>query len=200
MGIEQSSEGKKAASETGGNAGGQKKWRMMAIMKAIHKTPPPASVEKIVAPANAEADEATPEAENIGAIMLEIDRIIADVAPEKDIAEVTTDRASPLKIKELERTSSEDIDLDLRHLGDQELSKKDIFELKEFTIASGYKFGCVLFGGVDEEILGCIPDHARAKIINTLSKSIGFLKLEQDLSNYRRQHITVSLFYSNFKV
>jgi hypothetical protein len=58
----------------------------------------------------------------------------------------------------------------------------------------------VLFGGVDEEILGCIPDRVGARIINTLSKSIGLSKLERDLSNYRRQHIIGSLFYSNFKV
>jgi hypothetical protein len=90
--------------------------------------------------------------------------------------------------------------LDLRHLGSQELSDEDISELKEFSIAGGYKSRSVLFGGVDEEILGCIPDHAGVKIVNTFSKSIGFLKLERDLSNYRRQHIIGSLFYSNFKV
>jgi hypothetical protein len=72
--------------------------------------------------------------------------------------------------------------------------------LKEFALAGGYKLGSMLFGGVDEEILGCIPDRARAKIVDTLSKTIGFLKLERDLSNYIRQHITGSLFYSNFKV
>jgi hypothetical protein len=44
--------------------------------------------------------------------MSEIDRIIADAVPGKDMAEVTTDRASPLKMKELERTSLEDIELD----------------------------------------------------------------------------------------
>jgi hypothetical protein len=119
---------------------------------------------------------------------------------EKGIAEVTSDRASALKMKEFEKASSEDIELDLRHLGGQELSKEDISELKEFAIAGGYKSGSVLFGGVDEEILGCIPDRVGAKSVNTLSKSIRFLKLEQDLSNYRRQHITGSLFYSNFKV
>jgi hypothetical protein len=102
-GIEQSSEGKEAASATRGNAGGQKKQRMMTVMKAIHKTPPPASVEKIVAFANvevdtdAEAEETAPEAEYLGTTMPEIDRIIADVAPKKDMAEVTTDRALPLK-------------------------------------------------------------------------------------------------------
>jgi hypothetical protein len=58
----------------------------------------------------------------------------------------------------------------------------------------------MLFGEVDEEILGCIRDRAGSKIIGTLSKSVGFLKLEYDISGYRRQHIVGSLFYSNFKV
>jgi hypothetical protein len=60
-------------------------------------------VEKNIVPINAEnntdaeADEATPEAKNLGTTMSEIDRIIADVALEKEIAEVTFGRASPLK-------------------------------------------------------------------------------------------------------
>jgi hypothetical protein len=58
----------------------------------------------------------------------------------------------------------------------------------------------MLFGEVDEEIVGCIRDRAGAKIISTLSKSIGVPKLEKDISCYRRQHIIGSLFYSNFKV
>jgi hypothetical protein len=129
-----------------------------------------------------------PKAENLGTTMLEIDTLISDMAPEKDIAEVSTGKAL------------EDTDLDLRHLGGQELFDEDISELKEFTIAGGYKPRSVLFGSVDEEILGCIPDRAGAKIVNTLSKTIVFSKLERDLSTYRRQHITRSLFYSNFKV
>jgi hypothetical protein len=58
----------------------------------------------------------------------------------------------------------------------------------------------MLFGGIDEEILGCIHDRTGAKIISTVSKSIGFPKLEKDINSYRRQHIIGSLFYSNFKV
>jgi hypothetical protein len=49
-------------------------------------------------------------------------------------------------------------------------------------------------------VLQCMCDRASAKIIGTLSKSIGFPKLEKDISCYRRQHIIGSLFYSNFKV
>jgi hypothetical protein len=48
--------------------------------------------------------------------------------------------------------------------------------------------------------LGCVRDQTGAKVIGTLSKSIGFPKLETDISRYRRQHIVGSLFYSNFKV
>ena len=58
----------------------------------------------------------------------------------------------------------------------------------------------MLFGGINEEALGCIRDRAGAKIISTLSKSVGFPKLESDISGYQWQHIVGSLFYSNFKV
>jgi hypothetical protein len=92
------------------------------------------------------------------------------------------------------------MNFDLRHLGDQQLSEEDISELKEFAISCGYQPRSMLFEGVDEEIVGCIRDRAGAKIINTLSKSIGFPKLEKDMSCYRHQHIIGSLFYSNFKV
>jgi hypothetical protein len=139
---------------------------MIDMMQAIEKTSPSASTKKIVAPPNAEdnaegeANEARPEVENLRTTMSEIVRLISDVVPEKDIAEVSTGKAL------------EDKDLDLRHLGGQELSDKDISELKEFALAGGYKPGSVLFGGVDKEILGCIPDWAGAKIVNTLSKTI----------------------------
>jgi hypothetical protein len=95
--------------------------------------------------------------------------------------------------------SATDRSYDLRHLGGQQLFDEDISELKEFAISGGYQPGSVLFGGVDEEILGCIRDRAGAKIVSTLSKSIGFPKLEKDISCYRR-HVIGSLFYSNFKV
>jgi hypothetical protein len=67
-------------------------------------------------------------------------------------------------------------------------------------VSGGYQPGSVLFGGIDEEILGCIRDSAGAKIMSMLLKSIGFPKLEKDISNYRRQHIIGNLFYSIFKV
>jgi hypothetical protein len=108
--------------------------------------------------------------------------------------------AVPGRGKEVVDASSEEKDFDLRHLGSQELSEADREELREYGISCGYKPGSMLFGGVDEEILGCIHDRAGAKVFGTLAKSVGFPKLESDISGYRHLHIVDSLFYSNFKV
>jgi hypothetical protein len=60
---------------------------------------------------------------------------------------------------------------------------------------------CVFSGAQGiSDILGCLRDRTGAKVVSTLSKSIGFPKLEADINRYRRQHIVGSLFYSNFKV
>ena len=108
--------------------------------------------------------------------------------------------AAPGKGKEVVDTSSKEKEFDLRYLGGQELSEAQKEELEEYGKSCGYQPGSMLFGGVDKEILGCICDRAGAKIIGTLSKSVGFPKLESDISGYQRQHIVGSLFYSNFKV
>jgi hypothetical protein len=80
------------------------------------------------------------------------------------------------------------------------LSKTEKEELKEYAISCGYRPGALLFGGVNEESLGCLRDHTGAKVVGTLLKSVGFPKVEADLSRYQRQHIAGSLFYANFKV
>jgi hypothetical protein len=106
----------------------------------------------------------------------------------------------PGKDKEVADTSSKGKEFELRHLGGQELSEAEKEELEEYAKSCGYQPGSMLFGGVDEEILGCIRDRVGAKIISTLSKSVSFPKLESDISGYRRQHIVGILFFSNFKV
>jgi hypothetical protein len=47
--------------------------------------------------AGAEANEATPETDNLATTMLEIDRLISDVVPEKDVAEAAIDKGKELK-------------------------------------------------------------------------------------------------------
>jgi hypothetical protein len=102
--------------------------------------------------------------------------------------------------KEIAEDASEEENFNFQNLIGQELSKAEKEELRDYAISCGYEPGALLFGGVDDESLGCLRDRTGAKVIGTLSKSIGFPKLETDISRYRRQHIVGNLFYSNFKV
>jgi adenine-specific DNA methylase len=102
--------------------------------------------------------------------------------------------------KEIAEDASEKEDFNFQNLIGQELSKVEKEELRDYAISCGYEPGALLFGGVDDESLGCLRDRTKAKVIGTLSKSIGFPKLETDISRYQRQHFVGSLFYSNFKV
>jgi hypothetical protein len=104
------------------------------------------------------------------------------------------------KGKEKAEDTSEEEEFNFQDILGQELSKAEKEELKEYAISCGYRLGALLFDGVNEESLGCLRDHTGAKVVGTLSKRVGFPKVETDLSRYRRQHIAGSLFYANFKV
>jgi hypothetical protein len=129
-----------------------------------------------------------------------------DMATEETVATAEETLATVLgkgeKVFNKEKKITEDIseDFNFQNMIGQELSKFEKEELRDYAISCGYQPGALLFGGVDEESLGCLRDRNGAKVVSTLSKSVGFLKLEADLSRYRRQHIIGSLFYSNFKV
>jgi hypothetical protein len=186
-------------------AAGPKKRRIITVTEAIEETPRPASASKAPAVGSATATEAAPaeaatvEAEPAEDAKLEstlsnIDKILLDMAAEETTAIV------PEKEKEIAEATSEEENFNFQNLIGQELSKAEREELKEYAISCRYQPGALLFGGVDDERLGCLRDQTEAKVISTRSKSIGFPKLETDISRYRRQHIVGSLFYSNFKV
>jgi hypothetical protein len=104
------------------------------------------------------------------------------------------------KGKEQINEISEEEDFNFQDLIGQELTDAKKEELKKYAISCGYKSGAMLFGGVNEGKLGCLRNRTEAKIVRTLSKSIGLLKLEADLCRYQRHHIAGSLFFANFKV
>jgi hypothetical protein len=172
-------------------------------MQAIEETPPSASASKITPAAEvvASAEAATAEATNLESTLSDIDKVLLDLAAEETAAAVEGVLATlPEKGKEVVKDISEENGFNFQNIIGQELSKAEKEEMQEYAISCGYQPGAMLFGEINEEALGCIRDRIRAKIISTLSKSVGFLKLEADISRYRRQHIVVSLFYSNFKV
>jgi hypothetical protein len=165
--------------------------------------PPPALASKMKPAAEADtyAEAAVAEATNLESTLSAIDKVLLDMAAEETaVATGEVLAAVPEKGKEIVKDTSEEQGFSFQNLVGQELSKAEKAELQEYAISCGYQPGAMLFGGINEEALGCIRDRTRAKIISTLSKSVGFPKLEADISSYRRQHIVGSLFYSNFKV
>jgi hypothetical protein len=189
-----------------------KKRRIIHVVEVIEQTPPLASASKTpaieitaaaeAAPTEAESAEAeTAEDVNLDATLSEIDNMLLDAAAEEAAAAAeeipgTVDG----KGKEKTEDTLEEEDFNFQDILGQELSKAEKEELKEYAISCGYRPGALLFGGVNEESLGCLRDHTGAKVVGTLSKSVGLPKVEADLSRYRRQHIAGSLFYANFKV
>jgi hypothetical protein len=115
-------------------------------------------------------------------------------------ATVATVNMATEKGKEQINEISEEEDFNFQDLLGQELSDAKKEELKKYAISCGYKSGTMLFGGVNEGKLRCLRNRTEAKIVRTLSKSIGLPKLEADLCRYQRHHIAGSLLYANFKV
>jgi hypothetical protein len=191
---------------------GPKRRRIITIIEAIKETPPPASASKTPTAEDTAATEATPaevataKAETTEDINLEgtfsdIDKMLLNMAAEEAATAVEETLATvPGKEKEIAEDTSEEKDFNFQNIIGQKLSKAEKEELRDYAISCGYQPGALLFGGVDDESLGCLRDRTGAKVISTLSKSIGFPKFEADISRYRRQHIVGSLFYSNFKV
>jgi hypothetical protein len=191
---------------------GPKRWRIITVIEAIEETPPPASASKTLAVEDATATEAAPakaataeaataEDTNLEGTFSNIDKMLLNmVAEEATAATEETLATVPGKGKEIAEDTSEEKDFNFQNIIGQKLSKAEKEELRNYAISCGYQPGALLFGGIDDESLGCLRDRTGAKVISTVSKSIGFPKLEVDIRRYRRQHIISSLFYSNFKV
>jgi hypothetical protein len=180
-----------------------KKRRIVTVMQAIEETPLPASASKITPAAEvaASAEAVIAEATNLESTLSDIDKMLLDLAAEETAAAAEEVLAiAPEKGKKISEDTLEEKGFKFENLIGEEFTKAEKEELQEYAISCGYQPGAMLFGGVNDEALGCIRDRIRAEIISTLSKSVGFPKLEADISSYRRQHIVGSLFYSNFKV
>jgi hypothetical protein len=194
----------------------EKRWRIITVIDAIEETPPSASASKTpvaedttateAAPTEAETVEAeTVEDTNLESTFSDIDKMLLNMATEEAVAAAEETLApAPEKEKgnekEIAEDTSEEKDFNFQNILGQKMSKAEKEELKDYAISCGYQPVALLFGGVDEESLGCLWDRTRAKVVSTLSKSVGFPKLKADLSRYQRQRIAKSLFYSNFKV
>jgi hypothetical protein len=202
---------KKEPSATKKSAG-PKRRRIITVIEAIEETPPPALVSKTPAAEDATATEAAPaeaataeaataEDKNLEGTFSDIHKMLLNMAAEEAAtAAEETLAIVPGKGKEITEDTSDENDFNFQSIIGQKLSKAEKEELRDYAISCGYQPRALLFGDIDDESLGCLRDRTGVNVISTLLKSVGFPKLEADISRYRRQHIVASLFYSNFKV
>jgi hypothetical protein len=197
-----------------------KRQRIVTVTEVIEATLPGASAPKMPAIESMTATEAVPleaaaeearaedaksEDINLESMVADINKMLLNMAAVEAAAEEAVAATEETTVANLEKEgmtedTSENEAFNFQNLVGQELTKAEKEELKEYAMSCGYRPGALLFGGIDDKRLGCVRDQTGAKVIGTLSKSIGFPKLEADISRYRRQHIVGSLFYSNFKV
>jgi hypothetical protein len=188
---------KKGEPSAAKKSAGPKRRRIITVIKAIKETPPAASASKtpaaedVAATEAAPAEAATAEAKtakdtNLEGTFSDIDKMLLNMVEEEAAtAAEETLAIVPGKEKEIAKDTSEEKEFNFKNITGQKLSKVEKEELRDYAISCGYQPGALLFGGVDDESLGCLRDRTRAKVISTLSKSIGFLKLEADISRYR---------------
>jgi hypothetical protein len=103
--------------------GGQKRRRIVDVMHAIERTPPPASASRMMPVANTEAEttaetETAPKATDLMYTMSGIDKLISDMVAKEAVATVEEIVVVvPGKDKEVDDTLSKGKEFDLRHLG-----------------------------------------------------------------------------------
>jgi hypothetical protein len=159
--------------------------RIVTVTEVIEATPPRASDPKVPAiesmiateavPSEAAAEEvrsedAKSEDINLESVAANIDKMLLNMAAEEATAATEETTAAKPEKEEMTEDTSKDETFDFQNLIGQELTKVEKEELKEYAISCGYRPGALLFGGIDDEKLGCIRDQTGAKFIGTLSK------------------------------
>jgi hypothetical protein len=146
-----------------------KKRRIITVIEAIEETPPPASASKITpatevatateaAPTKATtAEAATAEDTNLESIFSDIDKMLLNMATEEAVVAAEETLTTLLgKWKEITEDISNEKDFNFQNIIGQQLSKAEKEELRDYAISCGYQPGALLFGGIDEESLGCL--------------------------------------------
>jgi hypothetical protein len=153
-----------------------KKRRIVTVIEVIEGTPPQASAPKApvvesttatkIAPAEAAAAEAAMvEDVHLESTISKIDKILLDMATEEAAAATEEVMATvPEKGKKIAEDALEEEIFNFQNLVGQELTKAEKEELKEYAISCGYQPGALLFGGVDDEKLGCVRDQTGVKV------------------------------------
>jgi hypothetical protein len=108
-----------------------------------------------------------------------------------DPKEKSTERIATEKIEAPgPEASNKSIDYIIRRASGKVLSQEEILEAQHYNQKLKYSKGALVFNcSGEEDFLYCLPDNKEISVCREIGKSIGFPKLEDSLSIYRRTNL-----------
>jgi hypothetical protein len=95
----------------------------------------------------------------------------------------------------------ENIEYIIRHASGKKLSKEEKREAQHYAQKLKYLKGALVFNGIGEEdLLYCLPDSKEISVCREMSRSFGFLTLEDGLSVLSKDELADSSAYNSIKV
>jgi hypothetical protein len=185
-----------------------KRRRMANVLDAVLETTKalsPAPAKKIAEAAKSQAEaEAGQEEAKATQAQAEV-KAGPSVPTEMDLItleEKASEQIAPEKIETpAPKASIEDVDYIIRHASGKKLSEEEIVEARHYARKLKYPKGALVFNGTNEEdFLYCLPDNKEISICREIGKSIGFPKLEDNLSILSKDELADSLAYNSIKV
>jgi hypothetical protein len=111
------------------------------------------------------------------------EKIARHIAPETPVPEIET------------------IDYLFRHASGKKLSEDEITKARHYAQKLKYPKGALVFNGSNEDdFLYCLLDNKEISVCREIGRSIGFPKLEDDLSILSKDDHADSLAYNSIKV
>jgi hypothetical protein len=116
--------------------------------------------------------------------------------------EKKTERIASEKIEApAPEASNKSTDYIIHHASGKELSQEEMLEARHYAQKLKYLKGALVYNGSNEEdFLYCLPDNKEISVCQEIGKSIGFSKLEDDLSILSKDELADSLAYNSIKV
>jgi hypothetical protein len=118
------------------------------------------------------------------------------------LEEKATEQIATKKIENpIPEASNKSIDFIIRHASGKELSQEEVLEAQHYAQKLKYPKGALMFNGSGEGyFLYCLSDNIEISVCQEIGKSIGFPKLEDDLSILSKDELADSLAYNSIKV
>jgi hypothetical protein len=182
--------------------------RMANVLDAVLETTKvlsPAATKKVAKTTKTQAEAKTRQAETEAAQGQTEAEAGPSVPTEMEPADPKEKMIEQIASEKIEapapKASNKSTDYIIRHASGKELSQEEMLEARHYAQKLKYPKGALVFNGCNEEdFLYCLPDNKKISVSREISKSIGFLKLEDGLSILSKDELADSLAYNSIKV